>query len=294
MSYVPYLLLPLLLAIPLVLLPILLGGARIWFQAWVMGLFCLGCMVWPVLLAWILSLEQMYKQPRGMSRREHQEQLRYKKFLYGFLVGLVILALFFPRSRGGIFGALVGLTVFLILNRSRRAEMVIMVCAAWAVMVAYGWIIGFDEILARFDRIGSDTGRLILWEDVWHMITDHSWLGVGVNGFETIGRIYNTSLPESKFYYHAHNDYLQLMAEVGLPLALALILSAWTLWLIMARRARRKARQAQGPEALLAAGALAGCAAFLVHSVVEFNWQIPANQLYFLLMMGLAWVWSEE
>ncbi len=115
-----------------------------------------------------------------------------------------------------------------------------------------------------------------------------------MNAFESIGRVYNTSLPESRFYYHAHNDYLQLMAEVGLPMAVALILSAWTLWLVMARRVRQKARQAQGPEALLAAGALAGCAAFLVHSVVEFNWQIPANQLYFLLMIDLAWVWSAD
>ncbi|MCF8106267.1 MAG: O-antigen ligase family protein, partial [Desulfohalobiaceae bacterium] len=254
---------------------------------------CFLNLLWPVLLAWIMSLEDMQPRTKGMSRAEHQEQIRYKKFLYGFLVGLAILALFFSRSRGGIFSALVGLTVFLFLNRSRRAETVVLVCAAWAVMLAYGWIIGFEEILARFDQIERSTGRLFIWEDTWRMVMDHPWLGVGMNAFETIGRVYNTSLPESKFYYHAHNDYLQLMAEVGLPLAVTLILAAWTLWLVMARRVRQKARQAQGLEALLAAGALAGCAAFLVHSAVEFNWQIPANQVYFLVMMGLAWLWAK-
>jgi hypothetical protein len=37
----------------------------------------------------------------------------------------------------------------------------------------------------------------------------------------------------------------------------------------------------------LAVGALAGGAAFLLHSLVELNGQIPANQLYFVLLLVL-------
>lgn len=41
---------------------------------------------------------------------------------------------------------------------------------------------------------------------------------------------------------------------------------------------------------LLKVGALAGTAAFLCHCWVDFNWQIPADQLYFvalLVVMGM-------
>jgi len=38
---------------------------------------------------------------------------------------------------------------------------------------------------------------------------------------------------------------------------------------------------------LIAVGALAGSAAFLCHSRVDFNWQIPANALYFVTLLVL-------
>jgi len=38
---------------------------------------------------------------------------------------------------------------------------------------------------------------------------------------------------------------------------------------------------------LIAVGALAGSAAFLCHSWVEFNWQIPAIALYFVMLSVL-------
>ena len=38
---------------------------------------------------------------------------------------------------------------------------------------------------------------------------------------------------------------------------------------------------------LLAVGALAGSASFLLHSWVEFNWQIPANALTFVFLLVL-------
>jgi hypothetical protein len=36
------------------------------------------------------------------------------------------------------------------------------------------------------------------------------------------------------------------------------------------------------------AGALAGTAGFMLHCWVEFNWHVPANQLYFVMMLVLS------
>lgn len=51
-------------------------------------------------------------------------------------------------------------------------------------------------------------------------------------------------------------------------------------------RLRYELRRAE-QKRLLTIGALAGSAAFLCHIWVEFNWQMPANQLYFIMLMVL-------
>jgi hypothetical protein len=110
---------------------------------------------------------------------------------------------------------------------------------------------------------------------------------------------------------------LQLAAELGLPMAIGLSALVWGYWwrtvgrlqgwkaakqssgdaerpLSQGQRVGR-GREERGKEheagaeqrRLIAVGALAGSAAFLCHSWMEFNWQIPANQLYFIVLLVL-------
>ena len=52
------------------------------------------------------------------------------------------------------------------------------------------------------------------------------------------------------------------------------------------KKKRREQRSFERDEKLIRIGALAGSAAFLSHTWVDFNWQIPANQLYFVILSG--------
>ena len=81
---------------------------------------------------------------------------------------------------------------------------------------------------------------------------------------------------------YAHNEYLQVLAElgfVGLALLVVLLASlAWTAW-----RGRPEA-----PSTAIWAGAAAGLAALAVHSALDFLWHLPAIPLAGAVLAGLV------
>ena len=82
----------------------------------------------------------------------------------------------------------------------------------------------------------------------------------------------------------AHNDYLQIIADCGVVGGLI------ALWFI-ALAFRAVLRGARSPDPLYAGLALAsgaGMFAMLVHSLLDFNLQLPSNALLFLVLSAVA------
>ena len=252
-------------------------------------------MLWPLLLAYLFCLGSTSPDNRGAAslELEQQKEHRQKRWFLGLLIGLILLALVFSQSRGGIAGALLSLTVFVVIGkRHRRKGMVAFMAGSWVVMLVYGSIIGFEGVLMRFDQLEMDTsGRLKIWGDTLRLIGDHWLTGVGLGTFPEVIRVYQSHLTDQFAIVHAHNDYLELAGDLGVPMAALITLLAWGYWGVCARRLLRKAETGGGEQLenrrLLALGALAGSASFLFQSCVEFNWQIPANQFYFLVLLVL-------
>jgi len=262
-------------------------------------------MLWPVLLTYMLSAKTAFSNTTSASHSdlEKKKSKGQKNWFLGFIIGLVLLGLFFSQSRAGIIGALIALTVIVAFGkRWRKKGMVGLLVGCWLVMFAYGSIMGFQDILSRFDILGKDApGRLEIWEDTWRLIQDHWLTGTGLGTFAEAIRVYQSHLTDKFDIVHAHNDYLELAGELGVPVAATMVILVWGYWWACARELLRKSGmgvQARGERAaaeaerkenrrLLALGALAGGAAFLWHSWVDFNWQIPANQLYFIVLLVL-------
>ena len=84
---------------------------------------------------------------------------------------------------------------------------------------------------------------------------------------------------------HAHNDYLELLAEGGI---VAFVLTAWFLSAVLYRSFGVFLRRKESYSIYLFTGSLAGLAAILIHSLTDFNLHIGSNGLYFYFLAGLA------
>jgi O-antigen ligase len=81
---------------------------------------------------------------------------------------------------------------------------------------------------------------------------------------------------------YAHNEYLQVLAELGfIGLALLIVLLASLAWAVWRGRPH-------SPSTAVWAGAAAGLAALAVHSALDFLWHLPAIPLAGAVLAGLV------
>jgi O-antigen ligase len=151
------------------------------------------------------------------------------------------------------------------------------------------WL-GVRQILERFSSLQtlevSAGKRASMRGDTWRIFWDHPWTGTGLGTLQTVFPRYET-LYDGKVVNHAHNDYLEVLAETGLPGGFC---CAWFLGVLFLESMRRSMELNRSFAAALHLSGLVGCTGFLVHSLVDFNLHIPANALLFLLMANLATV----
>jgi O-antigen ligase len=159
-----------------------------------------------------------------------------------------------------------------------------------AIGVSIYWI-GLEPVFSRLAQgqiVGDDpqketffVSRGWIWRDTYTMIKAHPVTGVGLGAYETAFPIYSQS-DGSLVVSQAHNDYLQIVAEVG---PLGLILVVW--FIVIALRQTFHGLRLRDPLlAGLALGSGASLVGMMVHSIFDFNLQLPSHAL--LLMMLTA------
>ena len=132
------------------------------------------------------------------------------------------------------------------------------------------------EEISRDDRIG-------IWKDTTKVIADYAWTGTGLGAYER-GLYRHKVVAPTRTVDFAHNDYLQVLAELGIPGAIPAVALAI---LILARLVSGVLRrESKNPE--WAMGLLAALLAIAVHSLADFNLYIPANALTFAWLCGIA------
>jgi len=215
---------------------------------------------------------------------------RERWFLVGFFAVLPIVALFLSASRGGIIGFVVELVFLGILLGLRRSGARHALAAGLVLLMAVflvSWL-GVEHALERFASLQplevNSSKRAAMARDTWHIFLDHPLTGTGLGTLQTVFPKYDT-LYDGKVVNHAHNDFLEALAESGV---LGGIGCAWFLILLAARGLGNLLKTENGAAAALQGGGLVGCTGFLVHSLVDFNLHIPANALLFLLLANLA------
>jgi O-antigen ligase len=210
------------------------------------------------------------------------------------MVGLVVmaLALLFSKSRAGITAALVGLGVFLSVQRFGIRGLW---PAIWGTMgllgllvVFYGSRIGFDPIIARFVALSPQMSRLDFWRDSLAIIAQHP-LGIGPMALPSVFKVYDVSAHlVDRTVYQLHNDILQILVDTGW-IGFVSLLGGFLYFMQDSFRRLRRMDAKRNPRGFfLATGAFSGICALTFHSFFDFNLQIPANGLYFVTLLAIV------
>ncbi len=256
-------------------------------------------MCWPLAFAGgLLSCESISdsshrgSQKKGLrGRLLSLAALPVQTHFFFLSAGIMILALLFSFSRGGILSMLLlFFLLYLFMPVSRRIKLGLM-GLLFVFLAGYGSFLGFDGLVRRFSSIDeSGLTRFHIYASSLPMLRDHWLTGIGPDSFKLLSGIYLKEFPENLLFDRVHNDYLELAIEIGLPMALACCV--WIVRGILSAGKKIRAACQSVPEENQAA-VFAGCASFcallgfLAHGLVDFGWRLPANSLFAVTLLAL-------
>ncbi len=148
-----------------------------------------------------------------------------------------------------------------------------------------------DPLVARFadfaqsEGISADT-RTQIWRDTIALIKDYPGTGCGIGAYESCLLRYKTVAPMMTVDY-AHNDYLQVLAELGVIGFIAGLIFVAN---IFQHAARAIVFATSLDQRYIAIACVGSMTAILLHSFVDFNMYVPANGLLFAWIAGVAGV----
>ena len=200
-------------------------------------------------------------------------------FLYSAVI-IMMFSLFFSTSRGGITGLLVGIIIFASLMPKRKRLTPIF--ALLGVIFVLG--AGQEIVVGRFLGSFTQVGRYTYWKDSIGLIKDFPAFGTGLGNFPWIYTRYQSSWPDM-FLDYAHNDYLQLVVDMGL-LGFSAFIAACVLYFVYVASILKRRRSAY--TRAMVCGGIASMGAILTHSFVDFNLHIPSNALLATIIAAIT------
>lgn len=133
-----------------------------------------------------------------------------------------------------------------------------------------------------------DNARGWMWRNSWTIFRENPIFGTGLGAYQTAFPIYSDGDGIRQYgkefvFDRAHNDYLQILTDTGL------IGGAFAVWFVGALliNLRRALRLRNALNSGLAIGLSAAVVSLAVHSFFDFNLQLPAIALLFLIVTAV-------
>lgn len=227
------------------------------------------------------------------------------RICFAYALPLFLLLIYQTQSRAGLLGtvAAFGATVLLmILRKSRRAFYIaLLVVPLLGAGVVGGLWVGSSMFRTRMqpvvkfvDLVVSGKGidenfidfRPLTWLDTIKMIKDRPAFGFGPGNYALTYEDYRQRCQAVRIEtVHAHNEYLELLAEYGLVGGVLVLCSLISFSVQMIRFIRTSSRPYHALPAAALLGALAGTA---VHGFFDFELHIFPNAMMLALLAGCA------
>ncbi len=238
-----------------------------------------------------------------------EEAGRWQRMALGLLAviagGLMLGGLFASWSRGAWLGAATTLAIVVLARGGAwlRGTLAAALVGAMLVFLILGRLPIPGALEKRFADFAGDlttfdvrsveitdanfavVERVAHWQAAWGMFSAHPWTGVGIGNYPAVYGQY--ALPRwQEPLGHAHNYYLNIAAEAGIPgLAAYLLWVGASLWLAV-----RAVRASRGLWLGLALGALGMWVHLTVHNMFD-NLYVHGMGIHVGLLLGLAaWV----
>jgi len=226
-----------------------------------------------------------------------------KALFYRFLiiVSLIVsmLAFVFSQSRGGWVSLVVALFCLnvVLLKKKIFTKKVLLLFLLAVLFIAIYIYVGEDSVAKRFrtfENIASIDfldSRLYIWKGSLNIIRNSPFVGNGLGTFLYVFPQYRpVELPLKAFY--AHNDYLQMMVEMG-PIGLMLMLFVILRLLrigftnFMGKNYQRGEGIYMAPLNGIIIGFTTSILSISLHNLVDFNFHIFANMMIVSVLSGI-------
>jgi O-antigen ligase len=233
-----------------------------------------------------------------------EPERRWRQLLAPVLVfGACVLAIAASSGRASTLTLVVGIGFLIAMSRelrTSRAVAVLLLTAGCAYGIAQ---VSFDAPVSTvLNRLSSELSavttipgaaaageavvvsqRLLLWQSGLDLLQNAPWYGLGAGTLWLVFGPYRNVLDDTGGY-HLHNDYLEVLVELGWPGLALLILSVFCALRMAWRCSRCKDRSRQ--VRLEAAGLGGALATVTVHALVSFPFYITSIAVLSGLYMG--------
>ena len=206
------------------------------------------------------------------------------------VAAVMVGTIFLSGSRGGMLAVVAELVILAVLLIKQKQGLRTAIGIGVFLVIVVGLLtwVGGAELFRR--TVGSTHSEIT--SDIRHhinrdglkMFLKRPVLGWGLGSFPIVYPQFRTFYTNF-FVNEAHNDYLQLLVEMGL------LGFATMIWFVVTVYARAFKKIRNWPSEMSGAVTLAcvlGLSGILVHSAVDFNLQIPANAAMFYVLCTIA------
>lgn len=202
------------------------------------------------------------------------------------LIMLFLVTLYLTHARGGwlgLFGSISSLAIIGLCPKGRR-----LIIAIFLILLVIGLTLtpwGVRFVITQFE---GDV-RPAIWGGTIGMIAEKPWLGFGKGAYfifyprYRIQEYWFTRSP-TDLTIHAHNEFLQILAETGVIGLVIFLLFIYT----VLRFSIKEIDAARGREKYTLLGLVCGIIGLLVHNLVCNNLQMPSSAVFLWYMLGLV------